>query len=542
MNVPVNIDSFSGGEEKKAKIVMMKYGDKKYFGFIDAEDKCFGYFGTAHHTPKLREADSAKRLKKLINKDCNNKSAWLTAEIIQDRKIDLTTGEFFLTWLKKKQKTKGVKQVRYCGELEKYSKSSARILLALHMLSAIVERKYAKFVHANNVAGIFQIETKRNQIADFMKAVAHSFSCVRKGDKKSLHVVLPNYLPQDNRKDRMKDNAYITDKRTRTLRIPATYQDTAVVMDTRMLKSDDVVKFVQGNDHCQTVMVGNVAGKLNGLAVETIPVQNLAVGEIDWDVAILQQMTQAFTTADIGKKKIKAAIKQAGQLINPYLDKSGTKFSSKLQYKELYLATAVLLIGFLHETDKMTEEETAGLRNLLFNAILSGIYTPPKESGVAPERIALTEENFADALRGVIARAVEDTSKFSVPQDNEWDASDAAPESNCYGYLTGMDVDHTHKNKEPTILFRREVFLDLFERFAPCQTPDRAQAEKWLRGCIKGKGLAYCPDRDRSRDRFGADGSNPSVRLLIRRLDFLAEDKRQELLDAFATKNTPAGK
>lgn len=289
-------------------------------------------------------------------------------------------------------------------------------------------------------------------------------------------------------------------------------------------------------------MVGNAAGKLNGLVVETIPVQDLAVGEIDWDVAILQQMTQAFTTADIGKKRIKAAIKQAGQLINLHLDKSGTKFSSKLQYKELYLATAILLIGFLHETDKMTEEETVGLRNLLFNAILSGIYTPPKESGVAPERIALTEENFTDALREVIARAVEDTSKFSVPQDNEWDASDAAPESNCYGYLTGMDVDHTHKNKEPTILFRREVFLDLFERFGPCQTPDRAQAEKWLRGCIEGKGLAYCPDRDRSRDRFGADGSNPSVRLLIRRLDFLAEDKRQELLDAFAMKNTPAGK
>lgn len=259
-------------------------------------------------------------------------------------------------------------------------------------------------------------------------------------------------------------------------------------------------------------------------------------------MAILQQMTRAFTTADIGKKKIKAAIKQAGQLINLHLDKSGTKFSSKLQYKELYLATAVLLIGFLHETDKMTEEETVGLRNLLFNAILPGIYTPPKESGVAPERIALTEENFADALREVIAKAVGDTSKFSVPQDNEWDASDAAPESNCYGYLTGMDVDHTHKNKEPTILFRREVFLDLFERFGPCQTPDRAQAEKWLRGCIEGKGLAYCPDRDRSRDRFGADGSNPSVRLLIRRLDFLAEDKRQELLDAFAVKNTPAGK
>ena len=75
-------------------------------------------------------------------------------------------------------------------------------------------------------------------------------------------------------------------------------------------------------------MVGNVAGKLNGLVIETIPVQDLAVGEIDWDVAILQQMTQAFTTADIGKKKIKAAIKQAGQLINLHLDKSGTKFSS----------------------------------------------------------------------------------------------------------------------------------------------------------------------------------------------------------------------
>lgn len=541
MNIPSNSDSFSGGEEKKAKIVMMKYGDKKYFGFIDADDKCLGYFGTAHHTPKLREADSAKRLKKLLNKDCNDKSAWLTAEIIQDRKIDLTAGEFFLTWLKKKQKTKRVQQVRYCGELEKYSKSSARILLALHMLSAIVERKYAKSVHANSVAGILQIEAKRNQIADFMKAAAHSFSCVRKGDKKSLHFVLPNYLPQDNRKDRMKDNAYITDKRTRTLRIPATYQDAAVVMDTRMLKSDDVVKFVQGNDHCQTVMVGNVAGKLNGLVVETIPVQNLAVGEIDWDAAILQQMTRAFTTADIDKK-IKAAIKQAGQLINLHLDKSGTKFSSYLQYKELYLVTAVLLIDFLHEMDNMTEEETVGLRNLLFNAILPGIYTPPKESGVAPERIALTEENFADALREVIARAVEDTSKFSVPQDNEWDASDTAPESNCYGYLTGMDVDHTHKNKEPTILFRREVFLDLFARFGPCQTPDRAQAEKWLRGCIEGKGLAYCPDRDRSRDRFGADDSNPSVRLLIRRLDFLAEDKRQELLDAFAVKNTPAGK
>lgn len=193
-------------------------------------------------------------------------------------------------------------------------------------------------------------------------------------------------------------------------------------------------------------MVGNVAGKLNGLAVETIPVQDLAVGEIDWDVAILQQMTRAFTTADIGKK-IKAAIKQAGQLINPHLDKSGTKFSSKLQCKELYLATAVLLIGFLHETDKMTEEETVGLRNLLFNAILPGIYTPSKESDVATERIALTKENFTDALREVIARAVEDTSKFSVPQDNEWDASDTAPESNCYGYLTGMDVDHTHKKQ-----------------------------------------------------------------------------------------------
>lgn len=95
MNIQMDSDSFSGGEEKKAKIVMMKYGDKKYFGFIDADDKCFGYFGTAYHTPKLREADSAKRLKKLLNKDCNDKSARLTAEVIQDRKIDLTTGSFF---------------------------------------------------------------------------------------------------------------------------------------------------------------------------------------------------------------------------------------------------------------------------------------------------------------------------------------------------------------------------------------------------------------------------------------------------------------
>mgnify|MGYP007056407187 CR=1 FL=1 len=73
------------------------------------------------------------------------------------------------------------------------------------------------------------------------------------------------------------------------------------------------------------------------------------------------------------------------------------------------MVTAVLLIDFLHEMDNMTEKETVGLRNLLFNAILPGIYTPPKDSGVAPERIALTEENFTDALREVIARAVEDT-------------------------------------------------------------------------------------------------------------------------------------
>ena len=205
---------------------------------------------------------------------------------------------------------------------------------------------------------------------------------------------------------------------------------------------------------------------------------------------------------------------------------------------ELYTATALLLTNFLRRKDDWDAIEDAEVGNLIFNAVLPGCYTPPTESGAAPQAMLLTEANFGDAAKKTISHILKDISRYRfVSQGEACPAENELEQIGVDGFLRMFDTDKAHKTQVPSVLFYKQTFARLFKEQCPYHCEDEKLLDKLLSAFGKGKLLNCCPVRDVSKDRFGDKSPVASVRLLVDRLDFLSEEKLEELKQAFQVKD-----
>ena len=94
-----------------------------------------------------------------------------------------------------------------------------------------------------------------------------------------------------------------------------------------------------------------------------------------------------------------------------------------------------------------------------------------------------------------------------------------------------------YKRQVPSVLFYKQTFARIFKAQCPYHCEDEKLLDKLLSAFGKGKLLNCCPVRDVSKDRFGDKSPVASVRLLVDRLDFLSEEKLEELKQAFQVKD-----
>ena len=370
------------------------------------------------------------------------------------------------------------------------------------------------------------------------RAAAYSFARDLSGKNVHWKLKLPVYMPENNRMPRIKDNAYIKDTCGKRLRFSAVYPDGAVVLDNRVLETTDTVKLIRDNPHCMVVLIGARPTKLGNMSVEVITAEELGATSVDWDTECLHWMTQAFSAEAAQRHKVKPAVQWAKGMVDEKLGSSNQRFDSKLYATELYLTTAYLLIDFLRSEDNLNPTEEAELCNLLYNAVLPGCYTPPTESGAAPQAMLLTEANFGDAAKKTISHILKDISRYRfVSQGEACPAENELEQIGVDGFLRMFDTDKAHKTQVPSVLFYKQTFARLFKEQCPYHCEDEKLLDKLLSAFGKGKLLNCCPVRDVSKDRFGDKSPVASVRLLVDRLDFLSEEKLEELKQAFQVKD-----
>ena len=513
-------------DEREKKLIIIKYGKKSYYGYVFVAGK------------------KAKKLYQAVTKDkLSDKVEDAIAEgkerNYQDTKI-YNIADFGL----KKCKMKEDRDVcavhtasRFSEELKKFCATPERCRMALHMLSGLIVQRYTDFIgQAPENVNILQIERSKNRnVITFLRAVADSFVRNRSGHNKHLRLVQAPYLPADFRNPTVEDSAYITDTSRETLRMPPVYENTAVVVNGYALKGG-VEKLIKGNWYCQTVLYGNVPKSLEAWVADRVSAEQLGSLTVDWDVDCLKQMTyelDAWITDEKAQEAFvlsrKVVDKNVQPKVNPY------KFNWKRM--ELYMATAILLASFLCHKDNLDTTSKTELCNLLYNAVLPGCYTPPTESGVPLETIPLSEENFEEAVRQTISLMLEDLSRYRFIQPGESCLTEEELEQKGIdGFLRLFETDKTCKTQVRSVLFYKQTFFRRFKELCPYRCEDEKLLDKLLSAFAVGKLAGYCPVRSVSKDRFN-EKALASVRLLVDKLDFLSDEKKEELEQAFKTED-----
>lgn len=512
-------------DHRERKQIILKYAKEAYSGYVYVEGQ------------KAKRAYNAKTAEKLTEKMDNAHAAGLDRRAHEVETFDLAKYGLkkYGFQFENGEATAHNAPYRFTDELMKFCTTDARCELALHMLSGSIVRRYAHFV-GGPLEGVNVLQigyTRDRSINPFLKAAADSFIYNRTGSNQYFKVVQAPYLPTDFRKPTVEASAYVTDAFSERLRMPAVYSDTAVVLNGYELKSR-AERLIRENWYCQTVLFGNVPKALEAWVADRVNVDQLGSLAVDWDVDCLKQMTCKFD-AWITDEKAQNAFTEARRVVDKNMPQGVNLNAYNWRRAELYMATALLLANFLQREDNTDVSDYADL----YNAVLPGCCPlPPKESGAAPQAIPLTEANFEDAAKKAISHVLEDVSRYRfVPQGEACPAEDELEQQGIDGFLRMFDTDKAHKTQVPSVLFYKKTFARLFKEQCPYCCEDEKLLDKLLSAFGKGKLMNCCPVRDVSKDRFSEESSVASVRLLVDKLDFLSEEKLEELKQAFQIKD-----
>ena len=147
----------------------------------------------------------------------------------------------------------------------------------------------------------------------------------------------------------------------------------------------------------------------------------------------------------------------------------------------------------------------------------------------------VAEENFEEAFQTTVRHMLDDLSKYVfLPQGEECLSFEEMEREGKYGFLRGFEIDKIRHDQIPSVLFYKESFVKRFAESCPYHCDDPQIIYKLVNRFSAAGKWKYCPKRKQSKDRFSGETTVASVRLLIEQLDFLSEEKRQELQKPFA--------
>lgn len=207
----------------------------------------------------------------------------------------------------------------------------------LHLLSGpiIQEKKKGTILHIPT--------SKAADTIAFLRSIAQSFIGDHHRCGQEIELIQPAYLPTDVRESRLIASAYITDYESETVRLPAVYENTSVVLNNNIIKSMDVEKFVQGNPYCQVLLYGSVPRALQELVVQEFELDDMGSISVNWNCDVLRAMTSAFVKSVSEREAVLQAFSWARQMIDLYLIKHQISYDKRFEMAELYLVTAKLL-------------------------------------------------------------------------------------------------------------------------------------------------------------------------------------------------------
>lgn len=504
------------GDEARMVVIKYPWSEEKWQGFVSQEDK----------KPKATYKAGSKKL--LIKKAEN---AFFERDT--ERYVDFDNPEAVVVYKMTNGQSNNLADIkardidRECGpfndEVRKFCTNDAKSITMLHLLLGpiIQEKKKGTILHIPT--------SKAADTIAFLRSIAQSFIGDHYRCGQEIELIQPAYLPTNVRESHLIASAYITDYESETVRLPAVYENTSVVLNNNIIKPMEVVKFVQRNPYCQVLLYGSVPRALQELVVQEFDLDDMGSVSVNWNCNVLRAMTSAFVKSVSDGEVALQAFSWARQMIDLYLIKHQIQYGRRFEMAELYLATAKLLVDFLRTADQLDERACAELCNLLYNAVLPGCYTPPTESGVPTQAIPLAEENFEDAVQQTISCMLEDHTRFiRMETGKKWPNTDI--ENGCYGYFHLFDQDHTKKNLQETVLFTVDDFTKLFAQFCPYDCSDAKLLKKKIKQLSEGEAGGCCLKRGDNRDYFGKDNPRKrSVRLIINQLDFLPKEQQAAL-------------
>ncbi len=296
------------GDEARMVAIKYPWSEEKWQGFVSQEDK----------KPKATYKAGSKKL--LIKKAEN---AFLEKDT--ERYVDFDNPEAVVVYKMTNGQSNNLADIkardidRECGpfndEVRKFCTNDAKSITMLHLLSGpiIQEKKKGTILHIPT--------SKAADTIAFLRSIAQSFIGDHHRCGQEIELIQPAYLPTDVRESRLIASAYITDYESETVRLPAVYENTSVVLNNNIIKPMEVVKFVQGNPYCQVLLYGSVPRALQELVVQEFDLDDMGSVSVNWNCNVLRAMTSAFVKSVSDGEAALQAFSWARQMIDLYLIK-----------------------------------------------------------------------------------------------------------------------------------------------------------------------------------------------------------------------------
>lgn len=410
-----------------------------------------------------------------------------------------------------------------------------RLLISLntgYLARLMVSLGLEKYPQSRKRAPVYWIKTGTDsQLRDELEIFSH---LLPENSIDVSHAVqrTPVLFPRDYAHEKVTDCAYLRIKKNKHIKLFPQYRDCGVIIDSRMLKKNELNHFIHQNPWSSIVIIGQRNPK-----VKQDGILSLDITDLDWHFsskkakAIREVMTQFhWWLYETFPKRNK--LKKYWTPLNSYVSEitRGDQFWYQLQLLAAELFAEYVQDALGKKKHKYRHRDySARWKNLILPCC-----TVDEEDIPLQEQSIIAEENYPKIFCETMKVMFQDLTRFLyVPRSQ--DHIELCPKEDdkgnpYYGYhrwkMDGRKYD------VPVIYFRRKDFLKHFAICAPFKCDSKAILE-------------YCEDHDPSeyfvkrkkgsrKDRIpeNLEDTNPvpSVALLLNKLDFLDETIKQQLL------------
>lgn len=324
---------------------------------------------------------------------------------------------------------------------------------------------------------------------------------------------------------------------------PAPYRDTAVVLDARKLKKNDIVNFASINPWCSCIVYGKIISipfRYN----ESIKGSPLANMEFDWDEEKVHDLVEAYAAEiyGIAAEKFELLWQQAGAYLRRYIDSNKCKMLPAERFrKRAELLVLESFLNFCKHKCAIPEEDFQNTKCTLLNILLPGCCVPPASETVPENSEMGSDTNSSQkytpqqVFQDILGKMVQTENRrhfLFVGEKETFDRVDPDdPACEYWGYLRMFIPRKNGAEEFPSLSFRQADF----EKVALSIAGVSASATELIKS-VRKEGPDYLYGVDKGRFPTGEQKDKNTVAAIIldiRKMSFLSEDQLTLLWENF---------